>query len=185
MLFILSGVAASGKNTIANEIVKRVDNIQTIPSYTTRAPREGDIPGKTYVFISKEEFEKKIQNNEIYEYDVHHNNLYGTSKEILNKAASEGHIIKDIDVNGTEVLKNVLKDIKVVTIFLKVPKDELRRRLESRVDKPSKEEIDLRLSRFDYEESKIGSYDYVIKNDNLEKCVSIIQSIIENEIKAE
>ena len=93
--------------------------------------------------------------------------------------------VKDIDVNGTEVLKNVLKDIKVVTIFLKVPKDELRRRLESRVDKPSKEEIDLRLSRFDYEESKIGSYDYVIKNDNLEKCVSIIQSIIENEIKAE
>ena len=63
----------------------------------------------------------------------------------MNKAASEGHIIKDIDVNGTEVLKNVLKDIKVVTIFLKVPKDELRRRLESRADKPSKEEIDLRL----------------------------------------
>lgn len=185
MLFIISGVAGSGKNTIANEIIKRVDHINTIPSYTTRAPREGDIPGKTYVFISKEEFEQKIKNDEIYEYDVHHNQLYGTSKEILNNAAAEGHIIKDIDVNGTEALKHVLKDIKVVTIFLKVPKDELRRRLENRIDKPTEEEINLRLSRFEYEESKIGQYDYVIKNDNLEKCVAIIQSIVENEIKSE
>lgn len=183
MLFIISGVAGSGKNTIANEIEKRVANIHTIPSYTTRAPREDDIPGKTYVFISKEEFEQKIQNGEIYEYDVHHNNLYGTSKEFLNRASEEGHIIKDIDVNGTEKLKDVLKDIGVVTIFLRVPKDELRKRLENRIDKPTAEEIELRLSRFDYEESKIGSYDYVLKNDDLETCVSIVQAIIENEIK--
>ena len=185
MLFIISGVAGSGKNTIANEIIKRVDNIDSIPSYTTRSPREGDIPGKTYVFVTKEEFEQKIKDGEIYEYDIHHNNYYGTSKDFFNQAAARGHIIKDIDVNGTEKLKECLKDVKVVTIFLRVPKEELRHRLENRIDKPSKEDIDLRLSRFDYEESKIGLYDYVLKNDDLEKCVSIVQSIVENEIKSE
>jgi guanylate kinase len=86
---------------------------------------------------------------------------------------------------GTEILKNTLKDIKIVTIFLRVPKEELRHRLENRIDKPSEGEIILRLNRFDYEESKIGMYDYVLKNDNLEKAVSIIEEIIRQESKEE
>ena len=134
--------------------------------------------------MSKEEFEEKIKNDEIYEYDIHHNNYYGTSKKILNEESKTGIIIKDIDVNGTEILKNTLKDIKIVTIFLRVPKDELRRRLENRIDKPSEGEIILRLNRFDYEESKIGIYDYVLRNNNLEKTVNIIQKIIEEESKS-
>ena len=185
MLVILSGVAGSGKDTIKKEIIKRMENVKTIPSLTTREPREGDIPGQTYIFLNKEDFENKIKNNEIYEYDIHHNHYYGTSKKILNDASKKGIIIKDIDVNGTEILRNTLKDIKIVTIFLRVPKDELRRRLENRIDKPSEGEIILRLNRFDYEESKIGIYDYVLKNDDLEKTVSIIQKIIEEEGKLE
>ena len=99
------------------------------------------------------------------------------------KLLKEGKIIvKDIDVNGTQHLIELLKqDTKVVTIFLRVPKDELQKRLESRIDKPSPKEIQLRLNRFDFEESKIGIYDYVIKNNDLEKTVSIIQKIIEEE----
>ena len=184
MLVILSGVAGSGKDTIKKEIIKRMDNVKTIPSLTTRAPREGDVPGETYYFITKEEFEEKIKNDEIYEYDIHHNNYYGTSKKILSDKAQTGIIIKDIDVNGTENLKKAL-DCKIVTIFLRVPKEELRRRLENRIDKPDEGEIILRLNRFDYEESKIGIYDYVIKNDNLEKTVDIIEKIIEHEWKME
>ena len=95
-------------------------------------------------------------------------------------------IIKDVDVNGTENLVKLLKDdTKIVTIFLRVPKDELERRLKERIEKPSPEEIKLRLNRFDYEESKIGIYDYVLKNNDLEKTVQIIMSIIENELKIE
>lgn len=184
MLVILSGVAGAGKDTIKKEIIKRMDNVESIPSYTTRPPREGDIPGKTYIFLTKEEFEEKIRNNEIYEYDIHHNHYYGTSKDFLNKRAKDGIIIKDIDVNGTEILKNTLKDIKIVTIFLRVPKEELRHRLENRIDKPSEGEIILRLNRFDYEESKIGLYDYVLKNDDLEKAVNIIEEIIKQESKS-
>ena len=91
-------------------------------------------------------------------------------------------IVKDIDVNGVENLINLLKqDTKVITIFLRVPKEILMKRLENRVDKPSLKEITLRLNRFDYEESRINLYDYVLKNDNLEKTVQIISTIINNE----
>ena len=183
MLVILSGVAGAGKDTIRRALVERMDNATTIPSFTTRSPRADDVPGVTYNFVSKEEFEKMIDNGEMYEYDIHHNNYYGTSKKFLNDKAKDFIVIKDIDVNGTENLKNTLTDIKIVTIFLRVPKDELQRRLENRIDRLSHEEIKLRLNRFDYEESKIGLYDYVIKNDNLEKTVSIIEKIIIEESK--
>ena len=79
-----------------------------------------------------------------------------------------------------KLLKN---DTKVITIFLRVPKEVLKKRLENRTTNPDLKEITLRLNRFDYEESKIGIYDYVLKNNDLEKTVQIIMAIIENERK--
>ena len=183
MLVILSGVAGAGKDTIKKQLIERMENVESLPSFTSRPIREGDIEGQTYHFVSREEFEKMIENQEFYEYDVHHNQYYGTSRKLLNEKIKSGKIIvKDIDVNGTEHLKELLgKDTKVVTVFLRVPKEELRKRLENREDKPSPEEVRLRLDRFDYEESKINRYDYVLKNDELEKTVQIIQTIIEME----
>jgi len=183
MLVILSGVSGAGKDTIKKELIKREENIITIPSFTDRPMRANDVEGGTYHFVSTEEFERMIENNELYEYNVHHDHYYGTSKKIFNNKVKEGKIIvKDIDVNGTENLVKLLeKDMKVVTIFLRVPKDELERRLKNREDKPSLKEIQLRLNRFDYEESRIDLYDYVLKNDNLEKTVQIISTIIKNE----
>lgn len=185
MLVILSGVAGAGKDTIKKELMKRLSIVDSLPSFTDRSPREGDVPGKTYNFVTTEEFKKMIDSGELYEYNVHHNHYYGTSKKLLNEKIESGKIIvKDIDVNGTENLVNIFKnDIKVVTIFLKVEKDELRRRLEARIDKPSEDEINLRLNRMEYEESKMNQYDYVIKNDNIEKTYQIIRTIIEYECK--
>ncbi len=187
MLVILSGVAGAGKDTIKKELIKRMDNVESLPSYTSRPMREGDVEGGTYHFVSKEEFEQMVERKEFYEYDVHHNHYYGTSRKLLNDKINGGKIIvKDIDVNGTEHLKELLgQDTKIVTIFLRVPKEELRKRLESRIDKPSPAEIVLRLNRFDYEESRIDLYDYVLKNDDLEKTVQIIMTILENEKKLE
>lgn len=185
MLVLLSGVSGAGKDTIKKELIKRMENVTSMPSYTDRQPRPGEVDGQIYNFISTEEFETKIKENEFYEYSVHHEHYYGTSKKILNENIKSGKIIvKDIEVNGTENLLKLLKnDIDIVTIFLRVPKEELRRRLQHRVEKASIKEIELRLNRFDYEESKIGIYDYVLKNDNLEKTVEIIMAIIENEYK--
>lgn len=185
MLVILAGVAGAGKDTIAKAIIQRMENVISIPSFTSRAPRADDVPGVSYNFVSKEEFERMIEAGELYEYDVHHENYYGTSRKLLNERIQSGKIIiKDIDVNGTEALVDLLKeDTKVVTIFLRVPKEELEKRLNNRIDHLSPKEIQLRLNRFDYEESKISNYDYVLKNDDLEKTVSIIQTIIESEMK--
>ena len=187
MLVILSGVAGAGKDTIKKELIKRMENVESLPSYTSRPVREGDVEGGTYHFVSREEFEKMIENEEFYEYDIHHNQYYGTSRKLLNDKIKSGKIIvKDIDVNGTEHLKELLgNDTKVVTIFLRVPKEELKHRLENRIDKPSPQEIILRLNRFDYEESRINLYDYVLKNNDLEKTVQIIMTIIENEMRLE
>lgn len=187
MLVLLSGVSGAGKDTIKTELMKRMENVESLPSYTDRAPRNNDIPGKTYNFVTTEEFQRMIEAGELYEYSIHHEHYYGTSKKLLNEKIENGKIIvKDIEVNGVENLLNILgKEIKMITIFLRVPKEELRKRLENREDKPSEEEIDLRLGRLEYEESKMGMYDYVIKNNDLEKTVNIIMSIIENEKKRE
>ncbi len=183
MLVLLSGVSGAGKDTIKKELITRMENVESLPSYTDRAPRANDIPGETYNFVTTEEFENMIKRDELYEYSVHHEHYYGTSKKLLNEKIKNGKIIvKDIEVNGVENLSRILKnDLKIVTIFLRVPKEELQKRLEQRIDKLSIKEIQLRLNRFDFEESKIGMYDYVIKNNNLEKTVNIIAEIIKNE----
>ena len=171
MLVLLSGVSGAGKDTIKKQLISRMDNVESLPSYTDRAPRANDIPGVTYNFVDTEEFERMIKDGELYEYSVHHEHYYGTSRKLLNEKIKEGKIIvKDIEVNGVENLLKLLKDEqKIVTIFLRVPKEILRERLQKRID------------RFDYEESKIGMYDYIIKNNDLEKTVQIIMTIIENE----
>lgn len=183
MLVLLSGVSGAGKDTIKRELIKRNTNITSLPSYTDREPREGEVNGEIYNFISTQEFEELIKNGDLYEYDVHHDHYYGTSKHLLNERLQSGKIIvKDIDVNGTENLVKLLgKDTRIVTIFLRVPKEELERRLKRRNPNADPKEIILRLNRFDYEESKIGLYDYVIKNNDLEKTIQIITTIIKYE----
>ncbi len=180
MLVILSGVAGAGKDTIKKEVIKRMEDVVSIPSITDRPIRPGDVPGETYIFVSNEEFKKMIDNNELYEFDIHHNHYYGVPKKYLNDKIKEGKtVIKDVDVNGTENLVKILKkDMKVVTIFLRVPKEELRKRLENRVDKPDEKEIELRLGRFDFEESKMSNYDYVIDNVNQEETLQKVMEII-------
>lgn len=180
MLVILSGVAGAGKDTIKREVIKRLEFVDTFPTVTSRPIRKGDIPGITYIFVTKEQFEEMIKNDELYEYDLHHNNYYGVAKKPLQNKLNTGKVvIRDVDVNGTETLvKKLGNEMKIITIFLHVPKEELRRRLERRIDNPSQEEIELRLSRFEYEESKKNSYDYIIENINQEETINKVIEII-------
>ena len=130
--------------------------------------------------MTNSEFKKLIEDEALFEFDIHHNHYYGVSKKELRDRISEGKIvISDVDVNGTENLVRILKDeMKVITIFLKVPKDELKKRLQERIDKPDEKEIELRLSRFEFEESKIENYDYVIENNDKKKTVQKVIEII-------
>jgi len=93
MLVLLSGVSGAGKDTIKRELIKRNTNITSLPSYTDREPREGEVNGEIYNFISTQEFEELIKNGDLYEYDVHHDHYYGTSKHLLNERLESGKII--------------------------------------------------------------------------------------------
>lgn len=183
MLVILSGVAGSGKDTVKQELMKRISNLTTIKSYTTREPRNDKDDLNRYFFVTEDEFLKLIDQGAFYEYSIHHNNYYGTSKEELDSQISKGKIvIKDIDVNGTRDLIDIFKDkLKVITIFLKVDKEELYNRLIERGE--TEESANLRLSRKEYEESLLTMYDYVVHNDDLEKTLNIIEKIIDEEYK--
>jgi len=173
-----------GKDTVKNKLIENNDKYVTLPSYTSRTPRATDIPNVTYNFVSKEQFEEMIRNNELYEYSLHHNNYYGTSRKLLEEKLKENKIIiKDIDVNGTEELLNIFKDkVKILTIFLRVSKEELVKRLKNREDHLSEEEISMRLERLEYEESKIHLYDYVIDNNDLNETMLKIEEIINKNI---
>lgn len=186
IMLILSGVSGSGKDTIKNKLIEKNPNFTTLKSFTTRERRINEAENENYFFVSKEEFENKIQNNEFYEYSSHHNNYYGTEKKQLDSILESGKIIvKDIDVNGTEALEKIFKDtdIQVISIFLNVSKEELAFRLSNRDDKLTKEQIDIRLGRYDYEVSKMYIYTYAITNNDLDKTIEIIQKILEIETR--
>ena len=178
MLIILSGCSGSGKNTIIKELLKRNANLKFMKTCTTRKPRPNE-SDESYHFVSKNDFDKKLKNGEIYEYEEIHQNFYGTLNSSLDDIA-EGkyNYIKDIGVLGEISLKRALKGrAKVISIFLTVPKEELIKRLIGRKEP----DIDLRLSRMEFEMGYINNFDYVIKNTNLERTLNKIEKIIEEE----
>ena len=134
MLVILSGVSGAGKDTIKKELIKRMEDVESLPSFTSRNPRVGEEEGVQYHFITKEQFEEKIKNNEFYEYDLHHENYYGTSRKLMNEKIQSGKVIvKDIEVNGTENLIKLYDYViknddfeKTVEIIMAIIKNEKR-----------------------------------------------------------
>lgn len=177
MLIILSGSAGVGKNTIINRILSEFRNIALLTTVSTRAMREGESQGKPYLFVTREEFEKMISDNQMVEHCTIHGNLYGTNRKLLEEKLESGKIlIKDIDVEGTLKLMEILPD--VVPIYLKPKsKEQLIERLKGRGEK----DIDLRLKRYEYEEKMSEYYKYVLINDSLEDTLTTIKKIISQE----
>jgi len=184
MLIILSGCAAVGKNTVINTLLNEPDSrFGFMPTYTTRSPRPGEVEGFPYHYLTNEQFEEKIQSGELFEHEFIHTSYYGSSRILLADALSTGKtIIKDIDVKGAVNLAKILKnDVKVVTIFLYIDKDELERRLIGRGD--SEEQIRIRMGRYEEEMSYFDSFDYRIENIELEETVRKVKEIVESETK--
>lgn len=175
MLFVLSGSSGSGKGTIINEVIRVRPEINLMKTCTTRPKRNAaDV---NYIFLSRQDFEKKIKKEEFFEYEeVHKGNLYGILKESLEKVEKGGLYIKDIDVRGVQKLKQRLKD-NIRLIYLDVPKKELRKRIIARGE--TEKSADLRLSIYDFEKSFMKDYDLVVKNKNLDRSVKIILDYIE------
>lgn len=182
MLIILSGCSAVGKNTVINELLGEENSpFGFMPTYTTRAPRPGEREGFPYHFLTDEQFRQKIAEGELYEYEQIHTGYYGSSRKLLAQAQENGKIlIKDIDVKGAMNLRRLLQqDMKVVTVFLYIEKDELRRRLVGRGD--SAEQIEIRLGRYDEEMAYGDQFDHRIRNEVLEETVAKIKQIAKQE----
>lgn len=179
MLVILSGSSGVGKNTIINRMLEERDDLTMMTTVTTREMREGERQGMPYIFVSREEFEGMIERGEMVEYAEVHGNLYGTNRKIMEEKSAGGKIlIKDIDVEGTLNLMKLLPD--VVSIYLKPKsKEQLVERLRGR----GETQIELRLERYEYEESMSVHYNYVLVNDDIEETLKNIYAIIEKHKK--
>lgn len=184
MLIIISGSAGVGKNTIITAILKKYNNIKLVKTCTTRQPRSTDADMQNpYLYLTKEEFEDKIKNGEMFEYEEIHENFYGMLKSSVDEIKKkENHFIKDIGVLGQINLKRALKSkVEVLSIFLTAPKEELIKRLKARGD----HDIDLRMSRMEFELGYAKNYDYVIENNNLDKTIKKIEALIKKHEKIE
>ena len=175
--FIVSGSSGSGKTTLL-ELLSRDLNIEISVSFTTRNKREYEIDGVHYNFISKEKFEKMINENLFLEYENVHGDLYGTALSSLKEYIDNKKLLFfELDVNGAVSLMNYYPN-NTVSIFLSPPNlNELRKRLVLRSTE-TEEEINKRLSSFEEEDNLKKEFDYNLINDNFETTFEKIKEII-------
>ena len=184
MMIIISSPSGAGKTTLVKLLAERNENFEISISNTTRTPRKNEIDGKDYYFINKEKFNDLINTKSFYEYAKVFNNLYGTLKDPVIKNLSQGKdVLFDIDWQGTEQIKKLESKNKLISIFILPPNIEtLRDRLSNR-DMKDKLILKRRMSQFKDDVLHWKEYDYVVINNDLEKCYQAIMSIIDCEKK--
>ena len=178
MLIVISGPSGAGKGTITDILVNKNKNVWVSTSMTTREPRGTEQNGIEYFFVSKNEFEKRIENNQFLEYAiVHGGQYYGTPKDkIFNKLDEGIDVILEIDIQGAIKIKEKLPD--ALFIFIMPPSMEI---LKKRLTNRGTETEDKILSRFKTAYNEINEftkYNYVVVNDEIEIAVSKVESII-------
>jgi len=182
VMIILSSPSGAGKTTLV-KMLSQIDNYEVSISHTTRQPRNSEIPKKDYFFVDEKEFNRLINNEEFLEYAKVFNNFYGTTRTpIIDKLDKGKNVLFDIDWQGADQIKNKKLDYRLITFFILPPsKEELFDRLSNR-DMKDKLIVEERMKQFERDVLHWINYDYVVINDNLEKCFSKIKSLIDAEI---
>jgi guanylate kinase len=197
IVFIISAPSGSGKSTLTAELRKIVPNLKFSISYTTRQPRGSERNGREYFFITRDEFEKMIAEDQFLEHAEVFGNYYGTARSFLREAFARGNdLILDIDVQGAAQVKKKLPE--AVSIFILPPsREELERRLRRRTlaeneqrreltgDGRSPEEMEAivqrRLQEASREIENYSQYDYILVNEKVEPAIDILQAIVKAE----
>ena len=181
-MVILSSPSGAGKTTLVKLLSKNKNFFVSI-SHTTRKPRQNEIRGKDYHFVSDVEFKRLINNGEFLEYAKVFNNFYGTTRSPVIQNLEDGkNVIFDIDWQGADQIKNKKLNYKLITFFLLPPsKEVLFERLSNR-DMKDKLIADQRMKEFGRDVLHWINYDYVVVNDDLNECYSKIEKLIDAEI---
>ena len=182
IMVILSSPSGAGKTTLVN-LLSNQDNFKISISHTTRQPRTGEIPNKDYFFVNDNEFKRLIKNQEFLEFAKVFDNYYGTTRTPVIDNLNKGHnVLFDIDWQGADQIKNKKLDYKLVTFFILPPsKKILHDRLINR-HKSDKLIVEERMNQFERDVLHWINYDYVVINDELNKCYSKIKDLINAEM---
>lgn len=177
LLIVMSGFSGAGKGTLMKRMLQDYDEFCFSVSMTTRAPREGEVDGKDYFFVTREIFEKEIANNGLVEYAEYCGNYYGTPKAYVEKQIKAGKcVILDIEVQGAMQIKKQFPD--ALMVFVTPPSiDVLLKRLRARGTE-SEEVIMKRINRAKEEALSIDKYEYVVVNDDLNQAVNDMHEMV-------
>jgi len=182
MIVVLSSPSGAGKTTLVKKISLE-NNFQISISHTTRPPRTKEINGKDYFFVNKDKFEVLIKKDEFLEYAKVFENFYGSSKQAVIKNLDNGkNVIFDIDWQGAEQIKKKKLNYKLITFFILPPSRKvLFERLSNR-DMRDKNIVEQRMKQFDQDILHWKNYDFVVINDELEKCYYEITNLLKSSI---
>ncbi len=183
LMLVLSSPSGAGKTTLSKKIQQSDSSFEISVSHTTRKPRPNEVDGLDYHFVSKEKFESLLKTNAFYEYAQIFGNYYGTSKSSINKITGNKHnVLFDIDWQGSQQLSKY-KELNLVKVFILPPsKEELEKRLIAR-NQDDKDAIRRRMFVYSQDIAHQKDYDYVLINDNVEKCFLEIKNIIDKHLK--
>ena len=180
LLIVVSGFSGAGKGTAMKRLIQKYDDCSLSISATTRTPRPGEVDGREYFFKTVEEFESMIEQDQLIEHAKYVNNYYGTPCDYVeNQLATGNNVILEIEIQGALAVKS--KYPEAVLMFMVPPSaQELKSRLINRGTEDMAT-INARLARAVEESEGVEEYDYIVVNDDLEKCVDDINSIIVSE----
>lgn len=177
ILIVVSGFSGAGKGTLMKRLLEEYDNYALSVSMTTREPRPGEVDGREYFFVTREQFEENIRQEGLVEYASYCGNYYGTPRAYVEQQLEAGKdVILEIEIQGALKIKE--KFPSALLLFVMPPSaKELRRRLTGRGTE-TQEVIDRRMQRAVQESEGIEQYDYIVINDQLEECVKELHTII-------
>lgn len=181
LLVVISGPSGAGKGTICQKLISRNKNVSLSISMTTRNAREGEKDGVNYYFVSKEEFEKRIEEGKFLEYAIVHNEkYYGTPKDKVEEMLKQGKdVILEIDIQGALKINNLVKE--AVFIFIMPPNMKILKERLIKRNTETKEQIIERFTKAYTEINEVSKYNYVVINDEVEEAVKKIEAILLSE----
>jgi guanylate kinase len=179
-VFVITGPSGVGKGTLISRLLERVPNLTLSVSATTREPREGEVDGREYHFLSPEEFERRMDADDFLEFATYSGNRYGTLRSEVERCVAAGHsVVLEIEVQGAQQVRAAMPES--VQIFIAPPDpSHLRRRLEGRgTDSP--DAIDSRLETAELELAVQGDFDHRVVNDDLDRAAAELEEIVRAE----